>query len=368
MRYSFATWLVPFVEKEVLQCDVIAGIANEGYQSLLALNDKVADAWRSDPAPGAADWAGRLAQLSGRARATIYNRRDAWRKKYGIDIAKPLQMYSDILYFGHNSIAKPENITAILVAVDQEDGSELVRLHAEELAEFEKKRVEIVNPALVNPPRAMELKPPLVALPRFDDLPPDFDDIGLDEVVPPRPRSARPNIPLSSAKSGPRELRQGLMKEPRKKVVLRKRRKPPSPPTEKRRSSCGPGATRHPRRPRREVILRARRSPSPPPTGRGVVLRARRKPEPPAGREGASRCGGEKNRLKSRCLASPSADGVHWGKPTIRFWATKAPARAAGDPLFAASAQRFRSASRVALTVARAARSRKPVTVVGVWL
>ncbi len=42
------------------------------------------------------------------------------------------------------------------------------------------------------------------------------------------------------------------------------------------------------------------------------------------------------------------------------------PARAAGDPLFAASAQRFRPASRVALTVARAARSRKPMTVVGV--
>ena len=149
VRYSFATWLVPFVEQEVLHLDVVAGITTRGYHALLALNDQVAAAWRSDPTPGAGNWAGRLAQVAGCTRSTVYNRRDKWRQKYGIDIAHPLQMYSDILYFGHNSIAKPESITALMVAVDQEDGDEAVRLHAEAIADFERKRVEIVNPALV---------------------------------------------------------------------------------------------------------------------------------------------------------------------------------------------------------------------------
>ena len=39
-----------------------------------------------------------------------------------------------------------------MVAVDQEEGDEAVRLHAEAIADFERKRVEIVNPALVNSP------------------------------------------------------------------------------------------------------------------------------------------------------------------------------------------------------------------------
>ena len=149
VRYSFATWLVPFVEQEVLHLDVVAGITTRGYHALLALPDPVAVAWRSDPTPGAGNWAGRLARVAGCTRSTVYNRRDKWRQQYGIDIARPLQMYSDILYFGHNSLAKPDSITALMVAVDQEDGDEAVRLHADAIADFERKRVEIVNPALV---------------------------------------------------------------------------------------------------------------------------------------------------------------------------------------------------------------------------
>ena len=46
------------------------------------------------------------------------------------------------------------------------------------------------------------------------------------------------------------------------------------------------------------------------------------------------------------------AYGVDWGKSTIRFWATKAPARAAGDPLCAAQRKDFalRLAGRVNAT------------------
>jgi hypothetical protein len=123
---------------------------------------------------------------------------------------------------------------AIMMAVDQEDGSELVRLHAEALADFEKKRNEIVNPALVNPPRAMELKLPFVALPRVDDLPPDFDDIGLDEVVPTSPISASPKIASPSRRPGLDLPRQGPSKESSKKVVRTCGKSPPPPPEKKR--------------------------------------------------------------------------------------------------------------------------------------
>ncbi len=39
VRYSFGTWLVPFVEQEVLHLDVVAGITTRGYHALLALDD-----------------------------------------------------------------------------------------------------------------------------------------------------------------------------------------------------------------------------------------------------------------------------------------------------------------------------------------
>ena len=275
VRYSFATWLVPFVETELLHFDVVASITTQGYHALLALNDKVAVAWRSDKTPGAGDWANRLAKVAGCTRATVYNRRDQWRKKYGIDIAYPLQMYSDILYYGHNSIAKPENITALMVAVDQEDGDEAVRLHADAIADFERKRIKNVNPALVNPPRAMELKLPPIPSPApdaFDDLPPDFDVSDLDEVAPTRPVPARP----TAKKPGPKVTLRGMYSPPRAprsppppptgRIILRARRTPPPPPP-----------------PTGRIILRARRTPPPPPpppTGR-IILRGRRTPPPP---------------------------------------------------------------------------------------
>jgi hypothetical protein len=290
VRYSFGTWLVPFVEKEVLHLDVVAGLTTRGYYALLALSDPVAIAWRSDPTPGASNWAGRLARIAGCTRSTVYNRREEWWQLYGIDIAYPLQMYSDILYFGHNSIAPPASITALLVAVDQREGVEAVRLHAEALAAFERKRVEIVNPALVSRPRAMELRLPFVAPPDlddFDNLPPDFDQLGLDEVVPARPGSAKTNLAPAAAKSGARVLRpyrlpalkeerparsgtfqmrvfssQGLTKASGKKVS-RIRRKPPPPRQTKR------------------IVLPVRRNPPPPPTEpKRIILRVPRKPSP----------------------------------------------------------------------------------------
>jgi hypothetical protein len=178
-------------------------------------------------------------------------------------------------------MAQPESITALMVAVGQEEGDEAVRLHGEALAAFERKRVEIVNPALVSRPRAMELRLPFVTPPDrddFDDLPPDCDELGLDEVVPASPGSAKPNIALASAKSGPREPRQLTSRigpaqpPPAETVVKRLWRKPQLPPTEKKR-----------------IVLRVWASP-PPAERKKIIRRVRRKPMPHRPREGASSC------------------------------------------------------------------------------
>jgi hypothetical protein len=286
LRYSFATWLVPYVEQELLHFDVVASITTEGYHALLALNDTVAVAWRSDPTPGAGNWAGRLAQIAGCSRSTVFNRRDKWRRVYGIDIAFPLQMYSDILYYGHNSLAKPESITALMEAVDQEDGDEVVRLHADAIAYFERKRVQIVNPAFVRRPRAMELKlppiaPPVVALPEPDDPDDlefiDLDDLDLIAAVPTRPRSAIPILAPSSAGSHAPQVRPGRAQESRTSIVLRPS-PPPPPPTRKKLVLPSPPP---PPTPKKLVLRGPLPTPPPPPTPKKLVLRGPLPTPPP---------------------------------------------------------------------------------------
>jgi hypothetical protein len=252
VRYSFATWLVPFVEKHVLHNDVIANITMPRYHAMLALDDEVAAAWRSDPKPGARNWAGRFARIAGCQRSTVYNRRDELWQEHRIDIAYPLQMYSDILYYGSNSIAKPESITAMMVAVKQKKGSKVVRLHAEAIADFERKRVRILNPALVSLPRAMELNlppsaPPRIAAPpiaslelvHFEEI--DHDD--LNQAFPSKPVPTRPTIAPSFSKAP--HVKQEPMKTPRETIVLRR---PPAmelerPPVSKTPVSTTPTVT-----------------------------------------------------------------------------------------------------------------------------
>jgi hypothetical protein len=239
VRYSFATWLVPFVEEHVLHNDVIAGITMRGYHAMLGLGDPIAAAWRSDPKPGVGDWAVRLARIAGCKRSTVYNRRDELWRTYRIDIKYPLQMYSDILYYGSNSVAKPENITAIMVAVKQKRGGRVVQLHAEAIADFERKRIRILNPALVSRPRAMELNLPPIARPQIAPPPIasleliDFEDVDddLDLVFPTKPVPAQPTIASSVLKAPYVEQETAT---PGKTIVLRR-----SPAVERMRPPAG---------------------------------------------------------------------------------------------------------------------------------
>jgi hypothetical protein len=92
--------VVPYIETDVLRFDVIAGITAQGFHRLCGLSDPVAVAWRSDKVASRNGWAARLAKVAKVSEATVYNRRDLWRDKFRIDIAFPLQLYSDILASG----------------------------------------------------------------------------------------------------------------------------------------------------------------------------------------------------------------------------------------------------------------------------
>jgi hypothetical protein len=202
-RLSFGVWLVPHVERKVLHFDVIANITSEGFQRMLALDDEVAEAWRSDETPNAANWVGRFAEAAGCGEQTVYNRQDKWLKAHGIDIAYPFALYRDILFFGHNSVADPENITKLMLAVENKDGEEVVRFHAEAIADFERKRIEIVNPALASRPRRMALNEPRCDTSELEDAEDEFEDLSLPEPVTPK----KPLGPIAKRLARPLEHR-----------------------------------------------------------------------------------------------------------------------------------------------------------------
>ena len=343
VRNSFATWLVPYVDKHVLHLDVVASITVRGYHALLALNDEVAAAWRTDPKPGVSDWAGRLARIAGCKRSTVYNRREEWWQEYGVDIKYSLHMYSDILYFGHNSIARPESITEMMVALHYKRGDEVVRLHAKAIADFERKRVQVVNPALVRSPRAMELNlppipPPSIAVPiTRSHQPVDLIDLGdidhddLDQAFPGKPVPTQPTV-VSSVLKAPR-AKQESPATLGKAIVLRGGRAPAmelKPPlvavpgldqledfVAKQPIAVGRGLATKPRTkvlvmrgtsspppPEKKVLLMRVRS-NPPPKTRTKVIVMRGRPSPPRPRTDRAQPDRGPSRTRRRKTSSP---------------------------------------------------------------
>jgi hypothetical protein len=219
-RFSFGVWLVPYVEDDVLHFDVIAGITADGLHRMRGLRDPVAEAWRKLRIDPGENWAERLAQAAKCSVATVYSRRDLWWKEIGINIAFPLQLVIDVLYFGQASMARPESLADMLAAVKAEDGRALLHLHTEALADFEHKRVTILNPALMAQPRFMPLESPTSSPSGVDDdehKPEDRDflETGFieeqsdSESPAKRPftlANAKPTSPLTKVKLGKAKL------------------------------------------------------------------------------------------------------------------------------------------------------------------
>ena len=146
------------------------------------LRDPVAEAWRKVQVDAGENWAERLAKAAKCSVATVYSRRDLWRNEIGIDIAFPPQLVIDVLHFGQASTARPENVAKMLAAVKAEDGEALLQLYTEALADFEHKRVTILNPALLERPRFMPLEAPPSGPPELDDGGDEPEELDLTQI------------------------------------------------------------------------------------------------------------------------------------------------------------------------------------------
>jgi hypothetical protein len=201
-RFSFGVWLVPYVEDDVLHFDVIAGITADGLHRMRGLRDPVAEAWRKLRVDPDENWAERLAHAAKCSVATVYSRRDLWWKEIGINIAFPLQLVIDVLYFGQASMARPESLANMLAAVKVEDAEALLKLYTEALANFEHKRVTILNPALLARPRFMPLEAPPSGPLELDsgvDEPEEVDLMAIDLIE----EGSDAELPQESATSSP---------------------------------------------------------------------------------------------------------------------------------------------------------------------
>jgi hypothetical protein len=137
--------------RELLRLDVLTEFTVEGYDEFLQSPDPIAVAWRT-AAPADVDrWADALAQKANVTVQTIYNRQAAWRKDYGISIDLPNAYYRDVLYFGTNSVTKPQDRAATLAAHSGRDGDELLRLRDRAALGFDRLRREVVG-AMIRAP------------------------------------------------------------------------------------------------------------------------------------------------------------------------------------------------------------------------
>ena len=81
VRRSFAKWLVPYMINDTLRLDVITGFTRGDFHRLVALEDKVAVAWRAVETAEPKGWAARLAEKAGRSVQTVYTRQKDWLKE-----------------------------------------------------------------------------------------------------------------------------------------------------------------------------------------------------------------------------------------------------------------------------------------------
>jgi hypothetical protein len=157
-RRSFSAWLVPHLIKDVLRLDVLGSFDRGNLHRLAALDDPVAAAWRKDRANEPRGWVKRLAKAAGCSLPTVYERRDAWLKEFGIDIAVPFAAYRDILFFGSHSVMPPDQRWAFLAAGQTNRPLDIGKIFEEAAQDFERRRREIVGWTINRRPLAMEIK------------------------------------------------------------------------------------------------------------------------------------------------------------------------------------------------------------------
>jgi hypothetical protein len=183
-RGSFGSWLIPQMLRDVLKLDTIAGFTAADLDAMTRLDDPVVTAWRTTERVED-DWAGALAQAAQCARGWVYERRKHLLAKYKIDIKIHFAFYRDLVFFGPNSLTKPQHRAALIAALARGDAATNLRLRQQAVKDFDRRRLGVVGATVRSPPLLMS---PKVAL-KSTAVAPDQPRGGraLHSVAPPAP-------------------------------------------------------------------------------------------------------------------------------------------------------------------------------------
>ena len=88
---SFADWLAVEILRDTLYLDVIGGFKHQDLESLVKLDDGVAEAWEHGETSAMDNEA--LADAAGVVGETVRRRRQEWREKYKIEVGIPRVFY-----------------------------------------------------------------------------------------------------------------------------------------------------------------------------------------------------------------------------------------------------------------------------------
>ena len=150
-RTSFAGWLAHEMLHGVLRLNVIGGFTREKLEELLALDEKIARAWRADKYSTTSNWAEEIAKQVGCDPQTVYNRRKAWLAEYGVDIDLPYGFYRDLTVLAPTSLTTAENRSSLMTAMSCGDAERTLALLAGAAKDFDRQRVEIVGSTVKGP-------------------------------------------------------------------------------------------------------------------------------------------------------------------------------------------------------------------------
>ena len=137
-RNSFGRWLIPKVIRDVLRLDRIAGFKSGDLDALVRSNDPIIVAWRDEKSADLDDWAGALATRANCAKSSVYAQRKKVLQGHKIDIALPFAFYRDLVFFGPNSVTKPQDRAALNAALARDDAATNLRLRQKAAAEFDR--------------------------------------------------------------------------------------------------------------------------------------------------------------------------------------------------------------------------------------
>jgi hypothetical protein len=156
-RRSFGSWLVPKMLRDVLRLDCIAGFTTTDLHAMLRQGDKVVVAWRRTER-FEYDWAGALAQAAQCSKGWVYERRKQLLARWKIDIVLPYAFYRDLIFYGPNSLTKPQDRAALNAALARGDAATNLRLRQQAAKDFDRRRRSVVGATVRAPALLMSAK------------------------------------------------------------------------------------------------------------------------------------------------------------------------------------------------------------------